>query len=171
MSDITQNVRVGVGVIVARGDRILLGRRKGTHGAGTWALPGGHLEFGETVGACAKREVFEETGLRIGAIRHVDFTNDVFTAEMKHYVTLFVAADCHTGEPTLQEPDKCSEWAWFKWSALPEPLFLPLQTLIENRRAAASSCPAGIKDSPAETAAAGAASGSLPPDPQERRCM
>jgi len=132
MSHSTENVKVGVGVIVNRGDRILLGKRKGSHGAGTWALPGGHLEFGETIEACAEREDLEETGLTIEGFRHVAFTNDVFKAEMKHYVTLFVAAYCQTGEPAVQEPKKCSEWAWFKWSELPTPLFLPLQNLIEN---------------------------------------
>jgi 8-oxo-dGTP diphosphatase len=73
-----------------------------------------------------------ETGLKIDGIRHVAFTNDVFQAEMKHYVTLFVTANCQTGEPSIQEPEKCGEWAWFKWSELPTPLFLPLQNLIES---------------------------------------
>ncbi len=143
MPDAAQHVRVGVGVVVTRGNRLLLGRRKGAHGAGAWALPGGHLEFGESIEACARREVFEETGLRIDGIRHVDFTNDFFRDERRHYVTLFVAADCHTGDPFLREPDKCSEWAWFAWSALPEPLFLPLQHLIETRGSPASWCAAG----------------------------
>ena len=40
---------IGVGVIVLRGGRVLLGRRRGSHGADSWALPGGHLEEGETV--------------------------------------------------------------------------------------------------------------------------
>ena len=55
--------RVGIGVIVMRNGLVLLGERIGAHGAGTWALPGGHLEFGESVEQCARREVWEETGL------------------------------------------------------------------------------------------------------------
>jgi 8-oxo-dGTP diphosphatase len=60
--------RVGVGVIVLRNGLVLLGRRIGSHGAGSWALPGGHLEFGESVEQCAAREVLEETGLDIQVV-------------------------------------------------------------------------------------------------------
>jgi 8-oxo-dGTP diphosphatase len=56
-------------------------------------LPGGHLEVGESFEACAKREVFEETGIVLDE-REIDFlttTNDVFSDE-RHYVTVFVVA-------------------------------------------------------------------------------
>jgi len=116
-------------VLVLRDGRVLLGQRKGSHGAGTWALPGGHLEFGETVAQCAIREVREETGLGIDSVTPAPYTNDVFALEGKHYVTLFVTAHSAAGEPALCEPDKCSEWRWFRWSELPSPLFQPLATL------------------------------------------
>jgi 8-oxo-dGTP diphosphatase len=123
---------VGVAVIVVRGDRVLLGERIGSHGAGTWALPGGHLEFGESVEECAAREVMEETGLAIQSIVPGPYTNDVFVADQKHYVTLFVTAHCPIGEPRLCEPTKCTSWQWFSWSALPQPLFQPLAALVRT---------------------------------------
>ena len=43
--------------------------RLGSHGAGTYALPGGHLEMGESWEACAAREVLEETGLEVSGLR------------------------------------------------------------------------------------------------------
>jgi 8-oxo-dGTP diphosphatase len=119
---------VGVGVFVLDGDRILLGKRRGSHGAGTWALPGGHLEWGETVEACARREVLEETGLEIADVRPGPFTNDVFP-EGRHYVTLFVVARRAGGTLALLEPAKCERWETFAWEALPDPLFRPLATL------------------------------------------
>ena len=134
MKESSENVKVGVGVIVVRDKHVLLGERTGSLGGGTWALPGGHLKFGETIESCAKREVFEETGLTIEAIRQVAFTNDFFETEHKHYVTLFVSANCMAGEPTIQEPEKCKQWKWFSWSGLPEPLFLPLETLVKRNR-------------------------------------
>ncbi len=121
--------RIGVGVIVQRAGRVLLGERLGAHGAGTWALPGGHLEFGETPADCARREVLEETGLVIGDVINGPFCNDIFAADEKHYVTLFVLARSAIGEPQRCEPDKCRRWAWFHWAEFPEPLFQPLATL------------------------------------------
>lgn len=123
---------VGVGVLVTDGTRVLLGRRRGAHGAGTWAAPGGHLEFGESVEACARREVAEETGLAIGAVHPGPYTSDVFAEDGKHYVTLFVTTARPPGEPETREPEKCEGWAWFEWSALPTPLFPPLASLVRQ---------------------------------------
>lgn len=123
-------VRVGVGVMIYRGNNILLGLRKGAHGEGTWALPGGHLEFGESIENCAIREVMEETGLTISNITKIDFTNDIFEKENKHYITIFVKGSCESGDPKLMEPNKCTKWQWFSLDHLPEPLFLPLKTLM-----------------------------------------
>lgn len=120
---------VGVGVLVHRDGRVLIGRRRNSHGAASWGLPGGHLEPGETIGACARRKTLEETGLRVDGVSHAGFTGDVFETEGRHYVTLFVEAPCAEGEPALLEPDKCDEWAWAPWDALPEPLFAPLASL------------------------------------------
>jgi 8-oxo-dGTP diphosphatase len=123
-----ESPRVGVGVIVVRDGRVLVGRRAGSHGAGSWALPGGHLEFGETPEACARRELLEETGLVLAECRPAPYTSDVFPDEGRHYVTLFVQARCH-GEPQRLEPERCEGWQWFRWSALPQPLFRPLASL------------------------------------------
>jgi len=125
-------VRVGVGVIIYRDNKILLGERIGAHGASTWATPGGHLEVGESIEECAKREGFEETGLRLNSIKKLGFTNDIFESENKHYVTLFVEASDVKGEVELKEPEKCTQWKWFNLQNLPEPLFLPLENFLKE---------------------------------------
>lgn len=124
--------QVGVGVIVLRDTMILLGRRIGSHGSGTWALPGGHLEFGETVEQCAAREALEETGLDVQVVARGPYSNNIFPAEGKHYVTLFVVARAPTGSPMVREPAKCLGWSWFRWSELPSPLFPPLASLYAS---------------------------------------
>jgi len=111
---------------------VLLGKRKGSHGAGTWALPGGHLEFGESVDDCARLETEEETGLRLKSIKPGPYTNDVMASEVKHYVTVYVQAIPEAGEPQILEPEKCDGWAWFRWAELPENLFLPLKNLLNQ---------------------------------------
>ncbi len=124
--------KIGIGVIVVKDEKVLLGRRKGTHGGGTWSFAGGHLEFNEELEAGAQREVREETGLNIKNIRLGTFTNDIFRNEEKHYITLFVVADYDFGELEVKEPERCEEWQWFEWNKLPTPLFLPIQNLLKQ---------------------------------------
>ncbi len=59
---------------------------------GTYALPGGHLDFGESFEQCAAREVKEETGLNVQDVRFLTATNTVFGDAGKHYVTIFLTA-------------------------------------------------------------------------------
>lgn len=124
-----ENPLVGVGIIVIRDGLVLLGERIGGIGPGTWGMPGGHLNFGETVEECARRELFEETGLELREMAVGPYTNDVYANEEKHYVTLFVLCCNIIGEPQVREPMKCGGWLWFSWSQLPTPLFLPIETL------------------------------------------
>jgi 8-oxo-dGTP diphosphatase len=82
--------RVGVGILVRRHGEVLLMRRHGAHGAGTWSPPGGNLDWGEEPAAAAARELEEETGI-VGAPSFFAYTNDVFESEERHYVTLLRA--------------------------------------------------------------------------------
>lgn len=126
------DVLVGVGVVIRRDGMVLLGKRKGSHGASTWGLPGGHLEAGETVESCARRETVEETGLQIADTTNVGFTNDLFEIDQKHYVTLFVEASDPGGNPQVMEPEKCESWEWFPSNQLPEELFPPFASFVSQ---------------------------------------
>jgi len=124
--------RVGVACIVQKEGKLLLGRRKGAHGAGYWSCPGGHLEFGESIEACAHRELLEETGLRPTSLRLGPWVENLMEGGQKHYITLFVFIDAFVGKPALLEPEKCEGWEWFSAEALPEPLFSSIVSLIEK---------------------------------------
>jgi len=124
--------KVGIGVIVIKGNQILLGKRKNAHGAGFWSPPGGHLEFGESFEECARRELLEETGLEVRDIVQGPITNDLFLDENKHYITISMIAQHDQGEPKALEPEKCEDWYWFDLSKLPSPLFLPFANLLKQ---------------------------------------
>lgn len=124
--------KVGVGVIIQKNGKVLLGKRKNAHGEGSWCFPGGHLEFNESWEDCAIRETKEETDLSIRNIRFATATNDIFSLEQKHYITIFMLADYDSGELKLMEADKCERWEWFDWNTLPQPLFLPISNLLKT---------------------------------------
>ncbi|MCK4730720.1 MAG: NUDIX domain-containing protein [Candidatus Aenigmarchaeota archaeon] len=130
--DVKPKVGVGVGVIIIKDNKILLGRRKNALGAGTWQSPGGHLEFNETYEECAERETMEEAGIKIKNIRFFTATNDIFDKDNKHYVTIFMVSEYDSGEVKIMEPDRCENWNWFDWNNLPQPLFIPVQNLIKG---------------------------------------
>lgn len=124
--------KVGIGVIVLKDNKMPLGRRKGSHGEGSWTFPGGHLEFGESFEDCARREVLEETGMNVKNIRLGTVTNDIFPKENKHYITIYMLADYDFGDLTIREPEKFEQWDWFEWGKFPEPLFIPLENLLKQ---------------------------------------
>ena len=125
---------VGVGVIISHEGKILLQLRKGAHGAGTWSIPGGHMEYGETPEQTAERETAEEVNVRIGNLKIVGVTNDLFPSESKQYITIFVEAQYMDGELRINEPERIAELRWCTWETLPQPLFTPLKNFIENKK-------------------------------------
>ena len=124
---------VGVSVLIRKGDRILLEKRSKDPMKGAWKEPGGHMEFGETPEQAAAREVQEESGITLSNIKFRCITNDVFEAYKKHYVTIWMEALIASGEPELKAPYEESEIGWFTWDALPQPLYLTLQHLLEGK--------------------------------------
>lgn len=123
---------VGVGVLIRSNERYLLMKRHNSHGEGTWSPPGGHLEFGETLEQCAIRETREETSLLIEDVVFVGISNDFFIAEDKHYITIWMEAKKIKGDAKINSPDELTEIGWFKLNELPDPLFLPLEKLINK---------------------------------------
>jgi 8-oxo-dGTP diphosphatase len=122
---------IGVSAIVTRDGAVLLGRRRGAHGAGTFAFPGGKPDPGEHPSDTVRRELLEETGLTARAVQPLAWTSDVFTDGDLHFVTLhhLVEAD---GEPAVLEPHKVEAWGWYPWDQLPEPLFAPAASLLAS---------------------------------------
>ena len=125
-------VRMGLAVFIFKDGKFLVGQRRNAHGDGTWSVPGGHIEFGESFEQTAEREAFEETGLKIKNIRFGALTNDYFESEGKHYVTVWMLSDYDSGEVTIAEPDKFVQMAWVDFKSLPSPLFFPWKQLMSS---------------------------------------
>jgi 8-oxo-dGTP diphosphatase len=125
-----------MGVLVMRRGRVLLGRRRGSHGEGDYAAPGGHIEFGESFEQAARREVREETGLEITDMRLLSVGNYVFKYEdgERHYIDVDFVCESPIDEPQLMESEKCDGWDWYELDDLPQPLFIVTQRMIESLR-------------------------------------
>ncbi|MFA6981833.1 MAG: NUDIX domain-containing protein [Patescibacteria group bacterium] len=124
--------KVGIGIFVFKDGKFIMGCRRGSHGEGTWSVPGGHLEFGETIEQGARREVMEETGLTIKNVKIAGITNDIFHNEKKHYVTVWVTSTWRSGTAKIMEPDKFRQLEWRDFGTLPEALFLPWEQLLKS---------------------------------------
>ncbi|OGK19742.1 hypothetical protein A3D80_03275 [Candidatus Roizmanbacteria bacterium RIFCSPHIGHO2_02_FULL_40_13b] len=134
-----KKIGVGTGVLILNKGKVLLGKRnqdpKKTssllHGDGTWTMPGGKLDFGESFEEGAKRETLEETGLILNEIEIVCVNNDI--VDTAHFVTIGVLCrDDFEGQPRVMEPEKITDWQWFDLKNLPAPLYFPSQRVLDN---------------------------------------
>lgn len=140
MEIIKKKVGAGFGVMLLRDGKILLGQRHADpekasselHGEGTWTMPGGKFEFGESFEEGAKREVREETGIELDEVKVFCVNNDRSTDA--HFITIGFLSESFQGEPKVMEPDEIVKWEWFDLNNLPTPLFLPSAKAIENYR-------------------------------------
>jgi 8-oxo-dGTP diphosphatase len=125
-----ERTKVGVGVMIFKDGKVLLGKRKGSHGAGEYSFPGGHLEYLEGFEECARRETLEESGIEIKNVKFLWLKNTAFYTP-KHYVHIGLIADWESGEPKNLEPEKCEGWDWYDLNNLPKPLFRLSETTFE----------------------------------------
>jgi len=123
---------VGIVAVICHGHSVLMGKRIGAVGSGTWAFPGGHLEGGETFEEGAVREAHEETGILLEGAEFW-LAENVFYSEDHHCITIFMVAQLpHDQEALNMEPGKCEGWEWFPWDELPEPLMLGVQQVVDQ---------------------------------------
>lgn len=122
--------QVGVGVVFLRGGRVFLAKRHGSHGEDTWASAGGHLEMGEALEDCARREAMEELGVTVGDLRFLCVTNII--AYGKHYLDIEFLGDIGEQEPVLAEPEAFTESGWFPLDDLPQPQFEAVRYALDS---------------------------------------
>lgn len=125
--------KVGIGLLIFKDDKILLGERIGSHGAHSFCGTDGHLDHLESFIDCAVRETREEAGIEIENVRFLCLTN-VRDYAPKHYVDIGLVADWKSGTPAVLEPEKRKNWDWYEIDELPEPLFGMVPNYIEAHK-------------------------------------
>lgn len=129
-------VRVGVAIaVINEHNQVLIGRRLSPLGLNKFSFPGGHLEFNESIDACIRRELLEETAIYWNSgTDFIAISEDIHTDLDKHYVTIFHGVKMgFTPEAKLTEPDKCECWVWIDIDMLRDmELFSPVAKLIKS---------------------------------------
>lgn len=102
---------IGVGIMVLKDDKILLGLRNPNkekasselEGQGTWTMPGGKVEFMERLDDAAIRELKEETNLNAEELRFLCIQDDM--TDTAHYVTVGFITNKYIGDLKTMEPE------------------------------------------------------------------
>ncbi len=134
MDSENQRPKVGIGVMIFKDGKVLLGKRKNTNndGENEYANPGGHVEYMESLEECAKRETREEAGIEIENVRFLSLYN--LKKYDKHYINIGLLADWKSGESQNLEPNKCEGWDWYDLNNLPSPLYGTMPQYLEALR-------------------------------------
>lgn len=125
-------IGVGVGAIfIDEKGRILLAKRsqQAKNEKGLWEIPGGAVEFGETLHEALIREMREELGVEINVGELVQLCDHLLPDEGQHWVAPTFICTITSGNPTIMEPDKCDE---LRWCSLDEAEQLPLSVITQE---------------------------------------
>ncbi len=123
--------KVGIGVMIFKDKKILLGKRRWRHGEGEYAFPGGHLDYIESFENCAKRETLEETGIKIKNTKFSCIANTNFYLP-RHDIYIGMIAEWESGEPQSFKDERIVDWAWYSLNNLPKPLFKFCEISIDS---------------------------------------
>lgn len=99
---------------------------------GHWEVPGGGVEFGETLTSAVKREIKEEFGIDIEILSQFPAADHLIPKENQHWVPTTFLAKIKKGQiPQILEPDKCDAIGFFPLNQLPNPLSIITQLDLE----------------------------------------
>lgn len=124
-------IGVGVGAAIFNNEGKLfltLRGKKAKNERGKWEIPGGGVEFGETLEGAIKREIKEEHGIDIEVIELLDVCSHIIPDEHQHWVSPTYICKISQGDPKIIEQEKCDAIGWFTRQ---EALMLPLSIVTK----------------------------------------
>ncbi len=122
--------RVGCGVVVLRGGKLLLLKRVNDPEAQHWGLPGGKVDWMEAAAISAARELMEETGVAAGPMTLLCVADHIDEAAGEHWLAPIYLALESNGEATRVEPHKHADLGWFDPADPPSPLTLTCRAAL-----------------------------------------
>ncbi|HTC59985.1 MAG TPA: NUDIX domain-containing protein [Solirubrobacteraceae bacterium] len=111
-------IGVGVGAVIIDRGAVLLLKRKKPPEAGHWSIPGGRVEFGETLETAIVREIKEELGCDAKVVASLGVTDHIVESEGVHWVSPRFLVTI-TGQPENLEPETHDAVEWFDVSGPP----------------------------------------------------
>ena len=103
--------------------RVLLIRRKHDPFAGRWALPGGFIEMDETLEASARRELLEETSLKVGRLEPIGTFGDPGRDPRGRTISVVFLTRVNAAKLQPKADDDATEVGWFRLDQLPSLAF------------------------------------------------
>lgn len=128
-------IGVGGGVLILNKNKEMLLLKRGStskNEIGLWQKPGGALDFGEKAIAAMKREVFEETGLRIKIWGYLPHTDHIIKKDNQHWVAFNYLGDVSSGKAEIREKHKHSDIGWFAPDNLPKKINATTRESVRN---------------------------------------
>lgn len=125
-------IGVGVGALIFNDEKKILLALRGPlakNERGTWEIPGGAVEFGETLQQALTREIREELGIEINIIKMLHVCDHILPKEHQHWISPTFICQIVKGTPQNKEPGKCEKIEWF---SIEEAKKLPLSTITQD---------------------------------------
>jgi 8-oxo-dGTP diphosphatase len=127
-------IGVGVGAVIVDKGRILLLLRRKSPEEGSWSIPGGSVEFGETIEDAVIREIKEELGIDCTIITLLRVTNHISPLNSFHWVSPAFLVRVSAGTPKNIEMESHEDMQWFPIEDLPINLTITTRLALESYR-------------------------------------
>ena len=119
-----KEIRIRAAVIITKGDRILLAKHQ-KYGREYWLIPGGGVEFGETIEDAAIRELKEEANLDVKITENLFLVETIPPDLHRHVINIYLAGEILGGELKVGKDDVLCDMQFLPIESIPELIMYP----------------------------------------------